>query len=90
MDTVILLDVDNGPNGITRVSNNWLYSRDGLYAAFRALRGEGILGVWSAAPDRSFSRRLIGVGFGVEEVVARARRSKGGRHTLWLATRLTR
>ena len=83
----ILLDVDNGPNGITRASNDRLYSPDGLRAAFRALRPRGVLGVWSVAPDREFSRRLIEVGFGVEEVTARARGTKGGRNTLWLATR---
>jgi len=86
----ILLDVDNGPNGITRTSNNWLYSFAGLHAAFRALRGEGVLGVWSVAPDREFTRRLTEVGFGVEEEVARSRRTKGGRHTLWIATRPAR
>ncbi|MEO5618605.1 MAG: hypothetical protein ABIS67_12625 [Candidatus Eisenbacteria bacterium] len=83
----ILLDVDNGPNGITRRSNDRLYSQEGLRAAFRALRPGGVLGLWSVAPDREFSSRLAEVGFSVEETTARARRTKGGRHTLWLATR---
>ena len=83
----ILLDVDNGPNGLTRGSNDWLYSGAGLRAAFRVLRGEGVLGVWSVAPDRAFARRLAECGFAVEEQIARSRRTKGGRHTLWLATR---
>ena len=86
----LLLDVDNGPNGLTRSSNNWLYSHTGLRAAFRVLRGEGVLGVWSVAPDPGFTRRLIEAGFHVEEALIRARRTKGGRHTLWLATRPAR
>ena len=83
----ILLDVDNGPNGLTRATNDWLYSPLGLRAAFRSLRSEGVLGVWSVAPDRGFFDRLVESGFAVEEKVARARRTRGGRHTLWLATR---
>ena len=85
----ILLDVDNGPNGITRPANDRIYSLDGLRAAFRALRPGGVLGVWSVAPDLEFSRRLDAAGFEVEETTARARRTKGGRHTIWLATRLS-
>ena len=54
----ILLDVDNGPNGLTRKSNDGLYSAAGLGGAFRALRRGGVLGVWSVAPDRAFTRRL--------------------------------
>ncbi len=83
----ILLDVDNGPNGLTRKSNDGLYSVVGLGAAFRALRGGGVFGVWSVAPDRAFTRRLTECGFAAEEQIVRARRTKGGRHTLWLATR---
>jgi len=83
----ILLDVDNGPNGLTRASNDRLYSLEGLRAAHRALRPGGVFGVWSVAPDREFSRRLVEAGFGVEEQGIAARRTRGGRHTLWVATR---
>ncbi len=83
----ILLDVDNGPNGLTRASNDWLYGAAGLQAAYRALRPNGVLGVWSVAPDRAFTRRLNEAGFVAREESVRARRTKGGRHTLWLATR---
>ncbi len=83
----ILLDVDNGPNGLTRASNDGLYSAAGLAAALRALRVGGVFGVWSVAPDDEFSRRLGRVGFEVEEEIVRARRTKGGRHTLWLGTK---
>ena len=83
----ILLDVDNGPDGLTRPENDWLYGLAGLAAARRALRPGGVLAVWSSAPDERFSRRLIKAGFEVEAVTVRARGSRGGRHHIWLATR---
>jgi len=82
---VILLDVDNGPAGLTQKSNNWLYTEAGLYAASTALRPKGVLGVWSATPDKAFHRRMFDAGFEVEEVQVRSRGSRGGsRHTIWL------
>jgi spermidine synthase len=82
----ILLDVDNGPDGLSRASNGRLYSANGLAAARRALRPGGVLAVWSAAPDRAFTRRLGEAGYAVEEVVARGRAGgRGARHVIWLA-----
>lgn len=84
----IVLDVDNGPDGLTRGDNDWLYSRAGLNAAHAALKSSGILAVWSASPDPAFSRLLRQIGFSVEEVMVRARGRKGGsRHMIWLAER---
>jgi len=83
----ILLDVDNGPEGLTRKENNWLYSINGLNAAYAALRPQGLLAVWSAGPDRDFPQRLRKVGFEVDEVRVRARGSKGARHIIWFAKR---
>jgi spermidine synthase len=84
----ILLDVDNGPEGLSRKGNDWLYSVAGLQAAFSALRTEGVLAVWSAAPDRAFTRRLRMAGFAAEVIHVRARGPrKGGHHTIWLAGR---
>ncbi|MGO9688632.1 MAG: hypothetical protein ACLP2X_08800 [Syntrophobacteraceae bacterium] len=84
----ILLDVDNGPKGLTRKGNDWLYSHGGLSAAFAALRPGGVLAVWSAGPDLAFSDRLRKTGFKVEEVRARARGVRGGaRHIIWIAGR---
>jgi spermidine synthase len=84
----IVLDVDNGPDGLTRSDNDWLYSRAGLHAAHTALKPSGILAVWSASPDPAFSRLLRETGFSVEEVTVRARGRKGGsRHMIWLAER---
>lgn len=82
----ILLDVDNGPDGLTRASNDSLYDHKGLHAARAALRAGGVLGVWSSAPDSAFTRRLRDVGFAVDEVNVRANGKRGGaRHVLWMA-----
>lgn len=83
----ILLDVDNGPEGLTRKQNNWLYSVDGLKAAYAALRSRGVLAVWSAGPADDFLRRLRRVGFEVEQVRVRAHGKKGTWHTIWFARR---
>lgn len=82
----ILLDVDNGPDGLTRTANDRLYSMAGLARAKAALKAGGILAIWSAAPDAVFARRLQEAGFNVEEVTVRARNNgKGPRHIIWFA-----
>jgi spermidine synthase len=82
----ILLDVDNGPDGLTREENDRLYALPGLRRARAALRPGGVLAVWSSAPDAAFTRRLGAAGFAVEEVPVRARGGrKGARHLIWLA-----
>ncbi|MCD6186679.1 MAG: hypothetical protein J7K09_00830, partial [Desulfuromusa sp.] len=83
----ILLDVDNGPEGLTRKKNNWLYSMDGLTESYTALRPGGILAIWSAGPDRDFMERLRKVGFSVKQVRVRAAGKKGDLHAIWLAER---
>ena len=81
----ILLDVDNGPRGLTREANQGLYSEAGLVSARRALRAGGLLVVWSASPDARFERRLRQAGYAVEtvEVPARGPTAGGTRHTLF-------
>lgn len=81
----VVLDVDNGPDGLTRASNEWLYSREGLSVLFEALRPGGALAIWSAGPDRAFTRRLRAARFGVEEIPVRAHGGKGARHVIWIA-----
>ncbi|MBL8651319.1 MAG: spermidine synthase [Sphingopyxis sp.] len=84
----ILLDVDNGPDGLTREGNDRIYSMAGLARARAALRPGGILAIWSAAPDARFTRRLKDAGFAIDEVPVRARiTGKGGRHIIWFARR---
>lgn len=84
----ILLDVDNGPDGITIPGNDRLYGVAGLATARRALAPGGVLAVWSAAPDKPFANRLRGAGLSVVEHQVRARSNgKGPRHVIWIATR---
>ena len=82
----ILLDVDNGPEALTRAENDQIYDLGGLKAAGMALRSGGVLSVWSSAPDAQFTRRLQAAGFAAEEVKVRANGKRGGaRHTIWIA-----
>jgi len=84
----ILLDVDNGPHGLTRRSNDWLYSDAGIAYARDALRPGGVLGYWSAASDRAFVKRLHRASLLVDEVEVRAQaRGYGARTVLWFAKR---
>ena len=84
----ILLDVDNGPEGLIRRANDALYDSKGLTAIRRALRPAGVLAVWSSGPNPAFSKRLRSAGFDVNEVAVRATaRRAGARHVIWFATR---
>lgn len=84
----IMLDVDNGPDGLTREANDGLYGMRGLRAARAALRPSGVLSIWSSGPDPDFARRLGKAGFNVDEIKARAKGAGGGaRHVIWIAAR---
>ena len=84
----ILLDVDNGPRGMTRKANDRLYDLKGLRAAHAALRPGGVLAVWSSGPDTKFTTRLRKTGFKVDEIPLRAKGPRGGaRHFIWTATK---
>jgi len=84
----ILLDVDNGPEGLIRKANDALYNPKGLKAIRQALRRGGVLAVWSSGPDPLFSKRLRDAGFDVNEVVVRATAKRSGaRHVIWFATK---
>lgn len=84
----ILLDVDNGPEGLSRPANDRIYDAGGLAAARAALKPGGVLAVWSSAPSEAFTRRLRGAGFAVEVLSVRASiHKRGGRHTIWMAAR---
>jgi spermidine synthase len=84
----ILLDVDNGPGGLSREENDSLYSAEGLRAAAKALAPGGLLAVWSSGPSNEFARRLRTTGYQVEEIRAHAhRKGKGARHVIWIATK---
>ena len=84
----ILLDVDNGPEGLIRKANDALYDMQGLKTIHRALRPAGVLAVWSSGPNPAFSKRLRNAGFEVNELNVRAAaKRKGARHVIWFATR---
>jgi spermidine synthase len=84
----ILLDVDNGPEGLIRKANDALYDLKGLNAIRRALRPGGVLAVWSSGPNPLFSKRLRAAGFDVNEVAVRATTKRSGsRHVIWFATK---
>jgi len=84
----VMLDVDNGPEGMSKKGNEWLYTDTGIHAILRSLRPGGVFALWSVASNRAYTRRLRKAGFSVEEVNARGRGSgKGAHHTIWLATR---
>ena len=83
---VILLDVDNGPDGLTRPENDRLYDAAGLTRARAALAAGGVLAIWSSAPDSRFTARLRRAGFRTEEYTVRARGDRGPRHTIWIAS----
>ncbi|TIP25323.1 MAG: hypothetical protein E5X67_25195 [Mesorhizobium sp.] len=82
----ILLDVDNGPEGIVHQANDALYSITGLISARAALKPGGVLAVWSQGSDSGFTRRLKQAGFAVDEVKVRANGKRGARHVIWIAT----
>lgn len=83
----ILLDVDNGPDGLTQERNDWLYTRAGLDVAHQALRPSGVLAIWSAGADDRFAARVRKAGFVVEDIKVFAHGNRGTRHTLWIATK---
>lgn len=84
----ILLDVDNGPDGLIQLANDRLYCDWGLRATFAALVPGGVLAVWSSYPDEDFAKRLRSAGFVVETTVMHG----GGHvddapHIIWIAKR---
>ena len=84
----ILLDVDNGPDGLTQKGNDALYTMAGVAQIHRALRPGGVVAVWSSSPDSGFTRRLQRSSFQVVEKKVRGRSSgKGPQHTIWIATK---
>jgi spermidine synthase len=81
----IMLDVDNGPQALSRPDNQRLYGPAGLAAARRALCPGGVLAVWSASPAPRFEEAVREAGFGVRTEAVGARASGRARHVLVLA-----
>jgi spermidine synthase len=84
----VLLDVDNGPEGLIRRANDALYDARGLQAIRDALRPGGVLAVWSSGPNVAFTKRLRSADFEVNEVGVRATTKRSGaHHVIWFATK---
>jgi spermidine synthase len=80
----ILLDVDNGPEGLTHSDNDMLYSQRALDEIYKALKPDGTLAIWSAGPDPLFLIRLKKARFHASARSVRARPGKGSHHTIFL------
>jgi len=83
----IILDVDNGPSAFHGKNNDSLYTIKGLREIQNALKGGGLLAVWSARSDKTFTKTLRKAGFDVSEnAVSAAHKGRKTRtHTIWLA-----
>jgi len=83
----ILLDIDNGPRGMTDSGNRRLYGGEGIQACRRALGEQGCLAVWSAEPSKKFEQLLINCGFHVRRFrVSAYRGSKSQSRFVWVAS----
>jgi spermidine synthase len=81
----VLLDVDNGPQALTRKANHVLYGDSGLQMIKGTLRTGGLLCVWSSDRDRGFEKRMRKAGFKAESVDVPARGKAGGpMHTIFV------
>ena len=84
----VLLDVDNGPNAMTDVRNDHLYSREGIRSCMNSLYAEGCLAVWSALFDEPYERRLRQENLHVECLRVPAHKGAKSYHCcIWIASR---
>ena len=84
----IMLDVDNGPDALSTDVNVRLYQQAGLKRVKKALRPEGCLAIWSAAPDPVFEKLFAAAGFKVEVHSCRSRPGAGRWHTIFVGRAL--
>ena len=81
----IMLDTDNGPEGMLMSENASLYSRYGIGVTISALRPGGVIVYWSVGDDPRFARALRGAGLSVTIERVRAHDTTGPMHTLYIA-----
>ncbi|HWN94061.1 MAG TPA: spermine synthase [Methylomirabilota bacterium] len=67
----IMIDLDNGPNGMVQKQNDRLYQQDGLRRLASAIKPGGCAAIWSAWLDKRFAERLTEAGFTVQVVPAK-------------------
>lgn len=82
----IMLDTDNGPDGMLMSENAPLYAPRGIALTVAALRAEGRIVYWSVGDDRSFEGALQRSRLRVETLRVRAHDTAGPMHTLYVAT----
>jgi spermidine synthase len=82
----IMLDTDNGPDGMLISENASLYSPNGIALTIAALRPGGRVAYWSVGEDRAFVGALQRAGMVVETFRERAHTTSGPKHVLYLAT----
>ena len=82
----IMLDTDNGPDGMLMSENAPLYARYGIGITVAALRAGGSIVYWSVGEDPGFAGTLRGSGLTVRSLHVRAHDTAGPMHTLYEAT----
>jgi spermidine synthase len=85
----IMLDTDNGPDGMLMSENAPLYASRGIGITVAALRAGGSVVYWSVGDDRKFERALRGANLDVTALQVRAHDTTGPMHTLYVARRRT-
>ena len=82
----IMLDTDNGPDGMLMSENAKLYAARGIALTIAALRARGSIVYWSVGDDPKFATALRAEGLEVRVVRVRAHDTTGSMHTLYAAT----
>ena len=82
----IMLDVDNGPEGLTHKASDRLYDEKGLKRTRDALKPGGILAIWSSTLNKPFTDRLRASGFRSDQIKIGANHAGGARSVVWIAT----
>lgn len=81
----IMLDTDNGPDGMIMAENARLYATRGIARTVAALRPGGLIVYWSVGDDPGFVGALQRAGLSVRTERVRAHATSGPMHTLYLA-----
>ncbi len=81
----IMLDTDNGPEGMIMAENERLYAQRGIRDTVAALRPSGRIVYWSVADDVRFAGQLEHAGLVVQAQRVRAHETSGPMHTLYVA-----
>ena len=82
----IMLDTDNGPDGMLMSENAPLYTMNGIALTVAALRPGGTIAWWSVGDDRPFANALERARLRVETMRVRAHDTTGPMHTIYVAT----